>query len=514
MSLTLTLERGGSEVSGSGTNIELEGTIAGGAIESVEMLGDTTQQTYTGKNKFQAPSSPSSVWQLSYAKDSDNSFTLTTDEGASVAAYGEIDLSSLPKSAEITISFMSNRGTVPIRQKVNGTWGNVIVSDGSGYTFTTGSSSTSIAFYTLYGGYSEQSVSITNMQIETGSQATTYEPYVGGMLSPNPAYPQNVNVVSGTQTITVSDGGSNSETYTLNLGSIELCKIGTYQDYIYKSGDDWYIHKGIGRKDFDENDSFTSLTTAVSGRMRVRTTAISTLILKPATSGEKTAAICNYFIQATSTENWQAIQSFGVETTGNLVFYSSISDITQSPSNFTTWLSSHNLTVYYALATPTDTQITDSTLIGQLNALNAGDTYDGTTLITVSSENLAGALDVTVSSNITKTYTEVEIGSPFTIADVEGKSSNTTLDGNVYVDWAYNKKQYSFDLFNLTPQDYADIRAFYDYQFNNSAFPTITVPELNIERMPVYMEISSRNIINKCLLTDKLTIKFRETVQP
>jgi uncharacterized protein YdgA (DUF945 family) len=36
-----------------------------------------------------------------------------------------------------------------------------------------------------------------------------------------------------------------------------------------------------------------------------------------------------------------------------------------------TWLGSHNMTVYYALTTPTDTKITDATLISQLDALNS-----------------------------------------------------------------------------------------------------------------------------------------------
>ena len=40
-------------------------------------------------------------------------------------------------------------------------------------------------------------------------------------------------------------------------------------------------------------------------------------------------------------------------------------------ATYKTWLSAHNTTVYYALATPTDTEITDSDLIDQLDALLA-----------------------------------------------------------------------------------------------------------------------------------------------
>ena len=38
---------------------------------------------------------------------------------------------------------------------------------------------------------------------------------------------------------------------------------------------------------------------------------------------------------------------------------------------FKTWLSTHNTTVYYVLATPTYTEITDTNLINQLEALKS-----------------------------------------------------------------------------------------------------------------------------------------------
>lgn len=123
-------------------------------------------------------------------------------------------------------------------------------------------------------------------------------------------------------------------------------------------------------------------------------------------------------------------------------------------------------------------------------------------------------LEITDTQAGKKTYTEAELGAPFTISDVEGKSQNTTLDGNVYVDYAYNKKSFSVDLFNLSDTDYATIRGYYDRQFTLNRFPTISIPELSISNMVVFFEISSRNIVSQCLTTDKITLKFRETIQP
>jgi hypothetical protein len=64
-----------------------------------------------------------------------------------------------------------------------------------------------------------------------------------------------------------------------------------------------------------------------------------------------------------------------------------IGDTTNKLSEFRTWLGTHNTTVYYALATPNDTKITDSTLIGQLDALAGADTYDSKTYIKVTATN-------------------------------------------------------------------------------------------------------------------------------
>jgi hypothetical protein len=373
MSLTLTLERGsGDEVSGSGTNIELEGTIAGGAIESVKMYGDTEQAA-----------------------------------------------------------------------------------------------------------------------------------------SPTPDSPQEVQTVSGEQTITISDGGSQSETYTLNLGSIELCKIGTYQDYIYKSGDDWYTHKAIGKQIVTGDDVYEGSFYGGFWRTPIYTTRFTDGVIK---DGEISGRLTGYAISDkfhnTTADEVGAMYKYLNQI---IIYYPTT---IQNDAQARAWIDANTPTFYYALATATDTQITDSTLVGQLNALNSADTYDGTTVITVSSESLAGPLEVMVSTSVAKTYTEVEIGSPFTISDVEGKSSTTTLNGNVYVDFAYSKKAFQVDIFNLSASDYSDIRDFYDYQFTSGKFITLSIPELSISNMPVYMEMSKRNIVSQCLTTDKLTLNFRETVQP
>lgn len=651
MSLTLTLARGGGEVSGSGTNIELDGTIAGGAIESVELNGDTQQTTYSGKNLLNITKGTFTQNGITFTQNPDGSVTMNgTSTGNAYYEMNNTAASQTTITSGVRYTLSIGNVTLPSGQvivqlrKVNPNTIYCAVSDKSA-SFTAPETTATFTYIGVYGsGVTLNNVTIYPM-LEVGSSMTSFEPYVGGTASPNPDYPQEVQTVTGEQTITISDGQGNEQTYPVNLGKnllpftnqnftlkgvtftvtdgtlyldgtsqgetyandqtfkdnfsftlqpgtytfsrnnshlvtvqikkfsdgtliastngtyltstftlteptkvvfgfymyqnvfdnvnlelmlekgstattyapyftpIELCKIGTYQDYIYKSGEDWYVHKETGKLLADvesgyigNGDNYTNISYFVfdmapdakyynqySNNLDYNCTHATPKVHASGSTWDTSAFIGGISMDAAATKYWLGFQK-------GTTLADMKSDLL-------------GMLVYYPLATATDTQITNATLISELEGLLSATTYSGTTYITVSGD-LASPLEVKASATITKTYTEVEIGSPFTIADVEGKSSNTTLDGNVYVDWAYNKKQYSFDLFNLTPQDYADIRAFYDYQFNNSAFPTITVPELNIDRLPVYMEISSRNIINQCLLTDKLTIKFRETVQP
>ena len=113
-----------------------------------------------------------------------------------------------------------------------------------------------------------------------------------------------------------------------------------------------------------------------------------------------------------------------------------------------------------------------------------------------------------------KVLTEIDISDPLSIQDVEGKSQNTTLSGDVYVDYVYRKKNIKFKIFNLSDSDYNEIRGFYTRQFENNRFPTISITELNITNMVAFMTMDNRNINDQCLTTNTLELNFRETVQP
>ena len=76
---------------------------------------------------------------------------------------------------------------------------------------------------------------------------------------PNPDYPQDIHVVTGNNTISI--GGTD---YPINLGSIELCKIGDYQDYLYKENGSWYKYTKINKTILDGTEAIRKSNSSVN----------------------------------------------------------------------------------------------------------------------------------------------------------------------------------------------------------------------------------------------------------
>lgn len=212
--------------------------------------------------------------------------------------------------------------------------------------------------------------------------------------TPTPDTPVNINVVTGEQMITVSDGESQSQSYTVDLGSIELCKIGDYQDYIYKGTDGWYLHKEMKKAIFNGSENWEYNAEANKERVLV---TVDDIALQEYIATAPVVTVCDQF----KGSNWYNLYR-GIAGVNVMSSHDSRHRITIRTNDFTsadsfkTWLSSHNMTVYYVLATPTDTKLTDSLLIDQLEALAKAQAYDGQTNIgvTASGTNLSAILSV------------------------------------------------------------------------------------------------------------------------
>ena len=229
-------------------------------------------------------------------------------------------------------------------------------------TFTTGSTTHYIKMSILLS-------EIDMQQLEKSSEATTYEPY-------------------------------QSQSYPINLGDIELCKIGDYQDKIYKDNGKWYKYSAIGKivlKGSGNTELYGDGGTATDYWEYFRANLIGGV-------GTAITVFSNYFNQTTNSR-------VVIINNGTLYLrFPKASGIDVSTNTLlNTWLSTHNTIVYYALATPTTTEITDSTLISQLNALAEAESYTGQTNISQTNDDLPFIISASALYDLNNLVTRVAI---------------------------------------------------------------------------------------------------------
>lgn len=507
-----------------GINIEINGTTSQDTVSDLRMDGNTAQQTYAGKNM--EPGGYVTATSLGVKHVWDNVYV--TLSGTTTGSYSDISPSINTAISPGTYTFSTDK-TSTFKKVARIRYG------GANHDATINANETSVTFtipddvsdavvyrYFISGISSGLSISDTfGLMLETGSTPSAFEPYVGGIPSPSPDYPQTVNVVTGTQMVkmhgknlwggytaysrdingilfnTNSDGSitaigtasaaafsatgqvaySNgtyinlpagtyylstkdnlpsgvfihvvtttnssiirdgagsftissdtnvavrlrvdngtaipggitvypmieksptmttyqaytSQSYAINLSSTELCKLGTYQDYIYKSGNDWFIHKDIGKLvlkgtengwSYNGSNNVFSINLGELFPLQTTTVPFSNNFIGQTTSSFGQALDKHISLQSNSTAASQRI----------LIKYT---DLAQQAQAIRDWLGTHNTTLYYPLETATDTQITDASLIEDLEALLGQVLYDGKTILTVTG-SLPGPLKLTI----------------------------------------------------------------------------------------------------------------------
>lgn len=179
----------------------------------------------------------------------------------------------------------------------------------------------------------------------------------------------------------------------LTLGNIELNKIDTAKDKFIKQNGKWYLHeeneKGtIGTatdlKTYGNNLKYAVYSRILANKPGINTTDFPTIIADKARGGK------------TFTENTIYITDAGK----SVVIFGSENDTLET---FNQKFTGTNFK--YILATPTDIEITDTTLISQLNAIeNAMSYYEQTNISSTSDEigaiieaNAVGDLNLIIS---------------------------------------------------------------------------------------------------------------------
>ena len=194
--------------------------------------------------------------------------------------------------------------------------------------------------------------------------------------------------------------GSQATTYAPYKTPIELCKIGNYQDKIYKQNGNWYIHKEIGKVVLNGSEAW-----GYGGTSGVFYT---TSITDYATSNN--IPMSNYYSGVSnvagaggmSTNNTIAFISKSGLTTPR--FYIKDTTYTSNTNDLKTWLSTNNVSVYYVLNTPTTTLIEDEELINQLESIRL---LSGLNNVNLSSPNLPFIMDLVY--NYQEAYTEEDM---------------------------------------------------------------------------------------------------------
>lgn len=206
-----------------------------------------------------------------------------------------------------------------------------------------------------------------------------WQPYVGGIPAPNPDYPQPIRTATGRQVVSV-----NGNDIEMNLGSIELCKIGDYQDRIYYENGKWWLRKEVGKIDlFDQ--SLNWVYHGGDGHPIYYTTA-----------GIDNIKYVNSNAQTGSglAEKYRIGPGRGLSNSGAL--YRIAIDVSQVGVNVGQQPGIPSGLFYYALATPTVTEITESSLLTGLNALLALGRFPKNTPPTITVDSVSPNLPAVV----------------------------------------------------------------------------------------------------------------------
>jgi len=197
------------KITGTGTNVTLNNTI-NAPMDIVLNPVELEQATTTGKNLLKMPNT-----------------SVTSNTVTSISNDGEIKVSGTPSQNWFSIIPTTNfNSSLPAgnyvfsRQNISTTARLILrleFNDSThlDYYMSTGSTQnvkiTTSKEATGYSLYSDSNSTSTNLNftdylmLETGSTATTYEPYSGLIPAPNPDYPQQIHTISGDNEIVVSN---------------------------------------------------------------------------------------------------------------------------------------------------------------------------------------------------------------------------------------------------------------------------------------------------------------------
>ena len=202
--------------------------------------------------------------------------------------------------------------------------------------------------------------------------------------------------------------GSQATSYAAYFTPIELCKIGDYQDCIYKSGGKWYVRKECGKSTRDvtiaaiasDNTSGADKVSA-DGAFLMFSGDWGSDYATTAGVARLSANVGTYKLDASITGNTgaRAMESGTFcqrQGTNDCIYFRNTAFIGKTGNEVKSLLAqSGGTNLWYPLSTPTDTEITNEALITQLDALlTTARTYAGINNISVTTQNEQPTLEL------------------------------------------------------------------------------------------------------------------------
>ena len=282
----------------------------------------------------------------------------------------------------LTDGYVASNGTLTNDRPLGEMHSNFIrVLPNATYTFKIFETSSSYDNWFSVGEYTNTS---TNNFIRRNTMTTASQNYITFTTSSTAQYiivsARNLYEATKVQ-LELGEATSYSEYFT----PIELNKIGTYEDKIYKDSGKWYIEKNIGKVVLDGSESWQKSSNTSVDRFYLDNASFNMI--------NRSLGYSNYFINSNA-----VVSDIGKYYTNvNQIVINFSTYDTTTLAQFKTWLSTHNTEVYYVLATPTYTQITNTELIEDLENLASAIGYDNQTNI---SSN--GSLPVVISASMIK----------------------------------------------------------------------------------------------------------------
>jgi len=175
--------------------------------------------------------------------------------------------------------------------------------------------------------------------------------------------------------------------YPINLGSIELCKIGDYQDYLYKENGNWYKYGAINNYIITGNENYI-ISSSYSDETYLCAFVRAGLFAALNDNGFINKFQKGYFTQVRDKECMRINGQIHVRILVSRLNENSVEGLKRYFANL--YEQNNPVIVYYIQNTPTSTQIIDETLISQLDEIYEHlKLVKGTNNITITAEDIA-----------------------------------------------------------------------------------------------------------------------------